>query len=112
MGGQRCYTVWRRECETEDNPECRVRLSQKCFPQSVKDCRVVPEFKEFAFQAEYCVPRPLTKCFTYMKKACVPAAKTERKEIVWINEMLQVILIILFLSLLYIVSYKCIFCTR
>ncbi len=23
VGGQRCYTVWERKCDQEDNPECR-----------------------------------------------------------------------------------------
>jgi hypothetical protein len=90
VGGKKCYTKWERVCDKEDNPECRVRLTQKCFPQKVRDCRVVPEFKEYSFMAETCSPRPLTQCFDYRKKVCVPASRTEQRRVAWVNEILTV----------------------
>lgn len=89
LGGQKCTTVWKRVCTQEDNPEMRVKLTQKCFQQRVRDCRVVPEFKEHSFIGEVCQPRPMTKCFIYRKKVCVPESKTEYKLITWTNEKLM-----------------------
>lgn len=59
----------------EDNPECRVRIDQKCYGTRVKDCRIVTDVQYKTFKANVCSPKPMTRCFTYNKKVCMPSTE-------------------------------------
>lgn len=85
-GGQRCRTVWKRVCDTEDTSQCIMKQKQFCVDRNAPMCRTVTEKVVKQIASTICVPKPLYKCWTYEREECEPDQKIVPQKFEWENQ--------------------------
>jgi len=87
--GQRCYTVYEKQCKYVNEPQCMTNLREKCENHPVKSCRDVDKFEDVQIPVSDCRVKTEQQCWSYDKKVCKDKMETFTKNFTWVTESVQ-----------------------